>query len=349
MPLWTRYQTSPSGRTAAAVIEPGSVSRVVSAPVASSYAVQPVTAFDELQEQQRRPVGPPVGGLHRTLEVGRQVDEVAGPRVPRGRALLAGPLVRDRDPRVALDRREREPGQLAARVAQLRDGRPGPRVDRAQRRVQDVAVLHDLEHDDRLVARERLAVDGAGQAPPAGEADGLRVLVDLARDRAPLGRPDGVALLGGQAGDRAGPADREALGPAVRDPLEQRLGPGSLVERRDDVAARLGARRVVEPDDAAAVAGRPALEDPDGVLGHLAPHAGRAVPRVQLVAAALGRRHDEAVGGVGRPGREGEEGSPEPALPGRQVGHAADAIAGRSPPVHRPVRPPRRHPARGPH
>ena len=35
-PLWTRYQTSPSGRTAAAVIEPGSVSSVVTAPVPRS-------------------------------------------------------------------------------------------------------------------------------------------------------------------------------------------------------------------------------------------------------------------------------------------------------------------------
>ena len=284
-------------------------------------AVEAMAAVDELEQQQRRSVGPPVDRLHRAREIQRQVDELAAPRIPEGRALLAGPLVGDGDPRVAGERREGVARQLQTLVAQLRDGLAGPGVDRPQRRVEHVAVLHDLEHDDRLVARERPAVDGARQAPAAGEANRLVVLVDLARDAAALRRPHREPLLGAQPGHRARRPDRQPLRPALGQALDQRLRRDVLVEGGDDVAAGLGAGRVVEPDHAGAVAGRPALEHADRVVGDLPPLAGRAVPRVELVAPALGRRHDEPVGCVGRPGREGEEGSPEPALPGRKVGH----------------------------
>ena len=184
---------------------------------AEVVAVQAMPPGDELEQQQRRAVGPPVDGLDGTLEVERQVHELARSRVPGRRASLAGALVGDRHPRVAGNGRKPEPGQLQAFVAQLRDGRAGHGVDRPQRRVEHVAVLHDLEHRERVVARQRPPVDRAGQPPAAGEPDGLRVLVDAARDAAVLGRPDREALLGAQpATERVRPIARPSGQPFGR-------------------------------------------------------------------------------------------------------------------------------------
>ena len=154
-------------------------------------AVEVVPAVDELEQEQRRAVRPPVDGLDRPGQLERQVGHLAGASVPDRRTPLAGPLVGDRDPRVAGQRREREPGQLQALVAQLGDGRAGDGVDRPQRRVEHVAVLHDLEDGERLVARQRAPVDRARQAPAAREPHGLGVLVDPPRDAAvaPPSRP----------------------------------------------------------------------------------------------------------------------------------------------------------------
>ena len=85
--------------------------------------MEAVPAVDELEQEQGRAVGPPVDGLDRPGQLERQVGQLARARVPDRRATLAGPLVGDRHPRVAGQRREREPGQLQALVAQLGDGR----------------------------------------------------------------------------------------------------------------------------------------------------------------------------------------------------------------------------------
>ena len=153
-PWWTRYQTSPSGRTAAAVIEPGSVSSGATEPVREVVAVEPVPPVDELEQEQRRAVRPPVDGLDRPHEVERSRSVDARPSRAShvaGRS-LARPLVRDREPRVARDRREPEPGRAPGprRAAPRRVAPVTASID-PQRRVEHVAVLHDLEHRERLV------------------------------------------------------------------------------------------------------------------------------------------------------------------------------------------------------
>ena len=125
------------------------------------------------------------------LEVERQVHElarsrashVAGRRSPVRSCVIAI--------RVSPGTGENpNPDSSSPVVAQLRDGRARDGVDRPQRRVEHVAVLHDLEHRERVVARQRPPVDRARQPPAAGEPHGLRVLVDPARDAAVLRRPD---------------------------------------------------------------------------------------------------------------------------------------------------------------
>ena len=313
-PWWTRYQTSPSGRTAAAVIEPGSV---------SSRSTRPVSRWNRCRRWRpstswSRSSEPPSG--HQSTastgpsEVERQVDELAGARVPDRRPLLAGALVGDREPGVARNRGEAARAELLALVPQLADDLTARGVDDPKPRMEHVAVLGHAQRDERLVRRQGARLAGADEVR-SREPDGLAVLVDLASGRVAIGDPDREPARAAEARDGPPPTDREPLGPALGHALEERLRPDGLVERGDDPCAGLGAGRVVEPDDARAVGGRATVEDAHRIERHLAPDACPAIPGVELVAAALGRADDHPLGVVGGPGGEREDGRAEPSLP----------------------------------
>ena len=245
---------------------------------------------------------------------------------------MPGPLVRDRHPAVAWPRREPEADQLAVDVAQLGDRRAGLGVDRPQPRVHDVAVLHDLEARDGVVRGQR-----AVPAHAAREAERLRVLVEESSRSTVRCGPDRVPVGVRPPDHHAPPADREPLGPADRHALHERHRLAVTLERRHDPRALLGARLVAEPDDARAVARRQALDHPDRVVRDLVSTPGRAVPRVELVAAALGGGEGETVRRIGGPGGERQHRRAEPGLPTgnsrhiRRVARAVQPRINRSP------------------
>ena len=94
--------------------------------------------------------------------------------------------------------------------------------------------------------------------------------------------------------------DRQALVPAGRQALDERLR-RPAGERSGDPHARLVAGRVAMPDDPLAVRRDLARDEPDRLAGDLPALAGRPVPRVQLVDAALRGGVDQAVGSVAGP------------------------------------------------
>ena len=321
-PLWPRYQTVPSGRTPAAVIEPCSVASARHGGVREAVPVQGVAPGLEDQQEQRGAVRPPVHGLHGPGQVQLELRQLARARVPQRGPPVAGPLVRDRHAQVARHRREPEPGELQALVPQPGERLAGHGVQGAQGRVEDVAVLHDLEHHDRVVGGQRRSVHGPSQARARGEADRLRVAMEEPDVPAVIGDPDGELVVRADRSDGPPSPDRQPLRPTLRQPAEQRLRGQVLVERRDDVRAGLVAGLVAEPDHAAAVAGRAPLEHADRVEGDLASPARPPVPRVELVRAALGGRDHQAVGVLVGPGGEGQDGRSEALLPVGMVGHA---------------------------
>ena len=97
-------------------------------------AVEVVPAVAELVQQHGLRVGPPVGDLRQAIPRERQVDDLAGLDVPDRRRALAAPLVADREPRVARDRRPGEGAQRPAFVAQVGDDGARARVEDPKRR-----------------------------------------------------------------------------------------------------------------------------------------------------------------------------------------------------------------------
>ena len=239
------------------VIEPGSVSSGVSVPAREVVAVEAMPAVDELEQQQGRSVGPPVDRLDRARELGRQVVDLAAsghPRWPGARSPVRSWAMAIR---VSPGSGEKaSPDSCQTLVAQLRDGRRRCRasIDRSGG-VEHVAVLHDLEH--RRATRRSRARGGrprsvSPQPPASRTGSGCSWILRAAPPRSDVQTENPSSVL--SAGDRARRPDRQPLRPALGQALDQRLRRDVLVEGGDDVAAGLGARRVVEPDDAGAVA-----------------------------------------------------------------------------------------------
>ncbi len=270
-PWWTRYQTSPSGSDDRGRDRPGVGVEGRDRARGEVVAVEPVPPLDELQQEQRRRVRPPVDGFDRPDEVAEvEVRHHARRHVPGRRPLLAVALVRDRESHVAGDRREAVAGEHQPFVAEVRSRRPGRGVDRPQRGMEHVAVLHDGQCDHGLIGGQRPGLAGPGHLG-ADEADRLGVLVDLRAAAVLVRHPDREPVGRAHADDAPPPAERDALGPAERDALEQGLRRDVLRERRDDPGARLGAGLVAEPDDARAVRRGSPVEHADRVERDLSP------------------------------------------------------------------------------
>ena len=212
--------------------------------------------------------------------------------------------------------------------------------------MQDVAVVHDLEHHHGVVRGQRRPVDGPRHPGPGREPYGLRVGVQQPHVVAVVRDPDGELRLGADGRDRPPTADREPVGPALRQAGQQRLRGQVLVERGDHERARLVARLVAEPDDTGAVTRRAALEDTDRVSRDLAAPAGTPVPCVELVRASSPSRRSPGDRDRRRPRRERTGwacGSAVPKRAGRtsregtQPGspRGGAGVSGRSPPAPR--------------
>ena len=243
-------------------------------------SVQAVPPSLQLEQQERGGVRPPVHGLHGPGQINMEVPDLAGRHVPGRRPALAEALVRDRHAQVTRHRREAVAGEREPLVLELRDRPAGLRVHGPERGMEHVAVFHDLQHDHAIVRGQRPAIHGSCQAPASGQADGLGVLMEQPHGSPVVRDPEAVALLRADRGERPVAADAQALGPTLRQPLEQRLRRRVLVERRDDERARLRASLVPEPDHPGPVPRWTALQHAHGVVRYLAPFTRGSVPRV---------------------------------------------------------------------
>ena len=212
--------------------------------------MQPVAPLDELEQEERRAVRPPVHRLDRAREVERQVDrarrvrasQVAGRRSPVRSWVIAIRLS-------PASGEKREPGQRQARrrAARPRSRRSTASID-AQRRVEHVAVLHDLEDDDRLVAREGAPVDRAVRPqPPASRTGSGCSWMRRATPPCSAVQTENPSSVLSAATVRVRPIASPSVQP-LGSPSIERLRRDVLVERRDHVGAGLGAGLVVEPD-----------------------------------------------------------------------------------------------------
>ena len=275
-------------------------------------AIEAGPSFDDVMEEERGCVRPPVDDVHGALEARRQIGALARGRVPDPGSLVTLELVLEREPLVPRDGRPALPVHRHALVAQFADRRARARIDDAQRRVDQVAVLGVLEAEERAVRRER-----AAQAAVLGGGEVHRLLraMDLARwasveryvDREPVAVADP---------DRDDPrALGQAAVPAVGNALEEGLRL-TAVERLDEPAAGFVPGLVLEPQHTLAVERRGSGEDADRMIRHLAPLPGREVPCVHLPDARLVGRVHEPVGSGWRPlGQEGHRRA-EALLPG---------------------------------
>src|SRR5919199_1371585 len=173
------------------------------------------------------------------------------------------------------------------------------RVDDAQRRMQQVAVLGVLQAEERAVGGEAAAEEAAWAL---ADPDEVGRAVELAHVAAARDIDREAVAVANARGDDAGRL-RQAVAPAVRHAVEERsaLAAG---ERLEEPEAGLVTRLVVEPEDALAVQRRQPVDDADAALSHLAPLPRRRVPRVQLPDARLARGVRAALGCVRRPLRQ---------------------------------------------
>jgi hypothetical protein len=257
-----------------------------------------------VDQQQRAGVGPPVGHLDLAGEVDVQVDALAATGVPDGGPQAPGPLVQQRQPPVARHRREAGGEQaVALAVPQVGDRRHRLGVEGAQRRVQVVAVLGVVDHQQAAVAGHVGQLHHLAVAVQLGGA--AAELADAHREAVPARQPDRHPALG---------AEREPGAPGRLHVGQQRRDLAA-VERLLQPAADLVALGVLEPDDLRAVGGHRARHHAGGVLGDLAVPAAGAVPGVDLPGARQVRGVDEVLGSVERPPRQGERGGAVALLP----------------------------------
>src|SRR6185369_7523374 len=110
--------------------------------------VQVVPAVAELEQQERAPVGPPVGDLGEAIPGERDVRDLAGLDVPDRRRTLAAALMADGEAGIAGNRRPTERAQRLAVVVELGLHLAGTGIDDPQRRMDRVAVLGVLEAEE---------------------------------------------------------------------------------------------------------------------------------------------------------------------------------------------------------
>ena len=92
---------------------------------------------------------------------------LSGREVPEPRPLVAFPLVLECEPLVAGHGRPALGFERHPLVDLLADGVAGARVDHAERRMDEVAVLGVLEAEQRAVRGERAAEESAVSTPPS--------------------------------------------------------------------------------------------------------------------------------------------------------------------------------------
>ena len=281
-------------------------------------AKEAITAVTPVDEQESRAVGPPVGDEYRTLDVELQIFALPGGEVPDRGPLVAGALVLDGEQLGSRSRRPTAGFEGHALIDLLPDRRPGTRIEHAQGRMDEVAVLRVFEAKECPIGREA----SEQEAGLAGAADSNRLLrpVDLPR-RVTVQRdvdtePRAVADAGS---DDAGSL-RQPLAPAVRSAIEERFRLAAR-ERLDDPAPCFGSRLVLEPEHPFAVQCRRAVDDPDRLVGDLTAITRRDVPRVELPDAGLVRRVDRPLRCPRRPLRQKGNRRAEAPLPVGQVGH----------------------------
>ncbi len=287
--------------------------------------VQVAPALEEVDEQQRRSVGPPVRGGDGSTEVDREVHPVAGEEVPDPRPLVAIALVGERQTGVAGDGRPAPRSERQLFVAKIADRLAGAGIEHTQRGVDEIAVLGVLETEKCAVGGQRTPDEAS---VGAAEPDELLRAMDLAR-RFPDDRD--VDREAAAVRDRCG-HDARCLGhtgaPAVRDAFEE--GPClTAVEGLHEPLPRLVARLVLEPEDTVAVERRHRVGEPDGVVRHLPGGSGVHVECVDLPAARLVRRVHRVPRRRRRPLRQERDRRAKALLPsGRgHVGEATKRVA----------------------
>ena len=141
-------------------------------------AVEVGAAFAQVLEEQRRPVGPPVGRRDLAFEVELQAARTRPSRGSRSRVACRR---RARGRTQGAGRRDGRPAardQRHALVELLAHGLARARVEDAERGVDEVAVLGVLEAEQRAVRRER----APQEAVPVGASEayrGVRAVDDL--------------------------------------------------------------------------------------------------------------------------------------------------------------------------
>ena len=234
-------------------------------------AVEAAAPFEGVHQQERVAVGPPVSDSGRSLQSDIEVRALAGREVPDAGAIVALPLVREREPCVTGDRRPALRVERQPLVEEVSDDRAGPRIDDPQRRMDQVAVLGVLVTEQRTVARQRAAQEAAVVVPT--EPHGVAGAMELMRASAVERYVDGEAVSIGGRRDDDSRSLREALVPAVRDAVEERSRLASEERLREPLAG-LVAGLVLEPEHAFAVEARNRVDQPDWMVRYLAARAG---------------------------------------------------------------------------
>ena len=135
--------------------------------VAEVVAKQAVPSLEQVDQQKRRPVRPPVVDLHDSIEVQPEVGSLPGREVPDGGAILALPLVDDGQSLVAGDRRPAPRRQRHPLVDLFTDGGTRPGVDHPERPMDQVAVLSVFQAQESAVGGQPAQEEPA----PLGAAD----------------------------------------------------------------------------------------------------------------------------------------------------------------------------------
>ncbi len=216
-------------------------------------SVEIAATFEGVHEKKSGSVRPPVGDGDRPAEIDSEIRALAGREVPDPRLLISVPLVRERESRVTGDRRPAASSERHPVIEQLTDGDSGARIDDAQRRVNQVAVLGMLEAEQASVRRERSAEEAT--VVRACERHRFGGAVDLSRRCAVQRHMNREPVAIRDRDDDDSRRLRQPVAPAVRNALEKRLR-FAAVERLHQPAARLVAGLVLKPEHAFAVEGR---------------------------------------------------------------------------------------------
>ncbi len=159
-------------------------------------AVQAMPALDQVGQQQRGRVGPPVVRPRPDpagRSVGRSTSPSPAPRSPVASSPDRSWITASRPSPATGDHAAR--AQALAVVAKIRDDGRRPRVDHPERGMQHVPALAVLQAQERTVGREPAAVVagvvGSGHAQPVGASEQL--LGGTAVDRHVHGEPVAIA------------------------------------------------------------------------------------------------------------------------------------------------------------